>query len=137
MSPQGFSLGAFVAYGNANTTFQDALKADWMKNADGMGWPNKAEAAGVIKDYTMRADATLTATVPLIPQFMADENRAFNLPSPNPKKITPGSVKLVHVDTKTKEGTISFGEKKGDTYKSTTTAHTEFKVKNNRDAFKK
>ena len=109
-----FSFAALANYGNstaqAATNFQDAFIQDAKKYYAKAGYPSKDEM-GIFDE--IRPD--VTNTVSAIPEFVA------------------GFMK----DEETKTGTIQMGDKKGETYTSTTLAHDEMVVKNKRGPFKK
>lgn len=139
-----FSLAAFVAYGNScinnasgNTPdIQSAFKTDLKKAIAHAGYPSKDEIGIVdeINDFDM--SATMSKVPELVSGFMRDEKRSFDIPAAD-DNTTAATIKVVHVEEKTKEGTIMLGDKKGETYKSTIAAHDELAVKNRRGPFKK
>ena len=140
----GFSFASFVAYGNAtfnNTTgntptFQEAGKTFLKKAIAHAGYPNKDEI-GVIDTINDFDYSPITKVVPeLVSGYMRDEKRSFDIPAAD-KNTCAATVKVVAVEEKTKTGTIMLGDKKGETYTSTTAAHEELVVKNRRDPFKK
>lgn len=144
MTNKSFSFAAWVSYGNScinNTTgntpeIQTAFKTDLKKAIAHAGYPTKDEINVVdeINDFDM--SATLSKVPEIVSGFMHDEQRSFDLPSPA-KDTCAATVKVVSVPEKTKEGTIMLGDRKGETYKTTYSAHDEISVKNRRDPFKK
>lgn len=142
MTNKGFSMGAFIAYGNNKINnvsgndagIQTAFKTDLKKAIAHAGYPNKDEI-GIIDEIN---DFDMTNTLEKIPEivsgFMADEQREFNIPAAN-DKTCPAAIAVVHKDEETSEGVSKMGgvEKP---WKSTTLAHDELKVKNRRDGFK-
>lgn len=143
-SEKSFSYAAFCAYGNAcinnasgkTQDMQAAFRADLKRNIAKAGYPQKDEIGIIdtINDFDF--SETMRVMPDMISGFMHDEKRAFNLPAPD-KKTAPATLKVVAVGKKTKTGIIQMGEKKGQTYTSTTAAHEEVKVKNNTSDFKK
>lgn len=144
MTNKGFSLAAWVAYGNGcinnvsgNTPeIQTAFKSDLKKAIAHAGYPNKDEIGIIdeINDFDM--SATLSTIPEMVSGYMANEQRAFDIPAPNDNTCA-ATLKIVEVPETTKTGTITFGTNKGQTYESTVVAHEELKVKNRRDPFKK
>ena len=139
-----FSFGAWMNYCDSsinNTTgttpaVQEAYKKDLKKAIAHAGYPSKDEIGVIdqINDFTMD---NLAAEIPnMVSGFMKDTGRSFNIPAADDNTCA-ASIKVVAVDEKTKEGTIMFGDKKGESYTSTTSAHEELTVKNNRTPFKK
>lgn len=141
---KGFSFASFVAYGNScinnasgkTPEIQTAFKTDLKKAIAHAGYPSKDEI-GVIDEIN---DFDMSATMQKIPEivsgYMKNEQRSFDIPAAD-DNTCPATIKVVAVDEKVKEGTIAFGDKKGETYKSTVAAHEEVSVKNRRDKFKK
>lgn len=139
----GFSMAAWIEYGNSklnNATGKDleiqtAFKADLKKAIAHAGYPTKDEIGIIdtINDFDMTN--TLECVPQLVSDFMADTGRRFDLPAPD-KKTCPASISVVHCEKETKEGVSKLGgvEKK---WTSTIDAHDEYKVKNNRNSFKK
>lgn len=144
MTNKSFSYASFVAYGNScinNTTgntseIQSAFKTDLKKAIAHAGYPSKDEIGVIdeINDFDM--SATMSKIPDIVSGYMHDEQRSFNIPAAN-DNTCPATIKVVAVDEKVKEGTIAFGDKKGETYKTTIAAHEELSIKNNREAFKK
>lgn len=144
MTNKVFSLAAFTAYGNScinnatgNTApIQQAFKADLKKAIAHAGYPSKDEI-GVIDEIN---DFEMTNTLSKVPEmvsgFMKDEQRAFDIPAAD-SNTCAASIKVIAVPEKTKTGEIQLGDRKGETYTSTTAAHEEISVKNRRDPFKK
>ena len=142
MSKQ-FSYAALRDYGNAcfnNATgktphIQEAFRTDLKKAILKAGCPSKEEI-GIIDTIT---DFDMSETLRVMPEivvgFMRDEDRAFELPAAD-KKTAPASIRIADVEEKTHEGVIMLGDKKGETYTSTTKAHREYKIKSRTDAFK-
>lgn len=128
-----FSTPAWVQYGNAK--LQDALRADFKKNAAKMGYPSKDEI-GIVDETTLDATNTLSVIPATISGFMHDEGRSFDLPAPD-EKTAAATLRVDAVEEKTKTGTIMLGDKKGQEYTSTIAAHEEIKVKNRTKPFKK
>lgn len=138
-----FSLGAWVDYCNESindttgTTpeVQTAFKKDLKKAIEHAGYPNKDEIGVIdqINDFSMN---NVAAQIPnMVSGFINDTNRGFNLPACG-EKGCPATIGLAAIPEKTTTGEIKFGDKKGEQYSSTTTAHDEFFVKNNRKEFK-
>jgi hypothetical protein len=138
-----FSYAAFVAYGNAcinnangkTQELQDAFRADLKKNIAKAGYPSKDEIGIIdtINDFEMTA--TLKAIPSMVTGFIKDEDRSFELPAVN-DSTAAGSLYIDSVDEHTRTGVIQFGERKGETYESTTAAHDEYKVHSNTKPFK-
>lgn len=138
------SLAALAAWGNkaANNingttpeiqhAFHDVLKAG-IKKAN---YPS-CEAELAIIDEINDFDVTpLAEQLPnAIAKYMAEEKRAINLPAVD-DVTAPATLKLVHKEEVTNTGTIQMGERKGETYTSTTLAHDEYRVKSNNKLFK-
>lgn len=135
-----FSFDAFGKYMSAVATKDESVKTavstDFLKNLRAMGYPSKTEAEEVVKNFT---GWTFSETAKVIPNviggFMADEGKAFTIPSPN-KNTTAATISYVDKAEQTKTSKCSFGAHKGETITSTTKAHTEMKIKNNRNDFK-
>lgn len=139
---KGFSAASWTEYCNkvANKKESDtnkAVKTFVEKTVKQLGYPNKDEAHDIIQGYN---DYDLTPIAEVVPNmvsgYMQTEGRTFNLPAPN-KTSAAAKIGLRHVDQKTKTGTIMFGERKGQTYKTTVAAHDEYYVKNFAKVFKK
>lgn len=141
---KGFSFASFVQYGNAcinNATgntpgIQDAFKTDLKKAIAHAGYPSKDEIGIVdeINDFEM---PNVMSKIPeIVSGYMRDEKRSFDIPAADDNTCA-ATIKVVAVPEKTKTGTIMLGDKKGETYESTTKAHDELSVKNRRDPFKK
>lgn len=134
-----FSFAALANYGNSTATsavnLQNAFVDDAKRFYAKAGYPSKEEI-GILDE--IKPD--LTNTVSAIPQFVAgfmhDEKRAFEIPAAD-EKTAAATLNVVAVEETTKTGTITFGDKKGETYESTIAAHEEIKVKNKRGPFKK
>ena len=116
---------------------QAAVKTFVEKTIRKLGCPNQDEVHDVVQNYN---DYDLTPIAERVPYrvsgVMAEERMAFNLPAPN-AHTAPAAIKVRAVDRKVKEGTIQFGENKGQPYKSVVEAHEEIYVKNFTKAFKK
>ena len=116
---------------------QAAVKTFVEKTIRKLGCPNHDEVHDVVQNYN---DYDLTPIAERVPYWvsgvMAEERMAFNLPAPN-ANTAPAAIKVRAVDRKVKEGTIQFGENKGQPYKSVVEAHEEIYVKNFTKAFKK
>lgn len=143
MSKQ-FAFAAFVEYGNSciNNTrgntpeIQEAFRTDLKKAILKAGCPSKSELGIIdtISDFDM---SSILHEIPtIVTGFMRDEDRAFDLPAAD-KKTAPGTIRITDIEEKTREGIIMLGDKKGETYTSTTGAHKEYKIKSKTDAFKK
>lgn len=136
---KGFSFAAFANYGNSTATpaanFQHAFVQDAKKFYAKAGYPSKDEI-GILDEMTPDVTNTVSQIPELVVGFMHDEERSFDLPAAD-DKTAPATIKVVKVPENTTEGTITFGPNKGKTYKSTTKAHEEPKLKVKRDAFKK
>lgn len=131
-----FSIAAFAEYGRArNKAFQEAFKADTLKNLAKMGYPNKDEASEAVRTTDLCTDNTVSAVPQLIAGFMADEGRKFDIPSAG-KNIAPATIRLEEIPKKVTEGINQLGANKGKPYKSVTKAHTEVKVKSHNKDFK-
>lgn len=124
----------WVAY--AERQLQEQFRQDWLHNADVMGYPNKEEAPEIVAKTNLSCPHTLSAIGGTITGYMQNSKRGFELPSPD-EKTTSATLKIVAVDEKTTTGVQTFGPDKGKEYSSTTAAHEEFKVSNNRKPFKK
>lgn len=141
---KSFSFASFVEYGNAclnnvsgkTPEIQSAFKADLKKAIAHAGYPSKDEIGIVdeINDFDM--SATLQTVPQIVSGYMRDEQRTFAIPAAD-DNTCPATIGVRAIEEKTSEGTIQFGDKKGETYKTTTAAHEEAFVKNNRNAFKK
>lgn len=138
-----FSFGAWMDYCNSsinNTTgntsnVQDAFKKDLKKAIQHAGYPNKDEI-GVIDQINDFSIDNLAGEIPsMVSGFMKETERTFTIPAAD-ENTCAATIKVVAVDEKIKEGTIMFGENKGETYKSTIAPHEEISVKNNRKPFK-
>lgn len=133
-----WSLGAFAAYGKSTATpaanFQHAFVQDAKKFYAKAGYPSKDEI-GILDTITPDVTNTCGAIPELVAGFIHDEKRPFKLPAPD-NKSTSATIKLVHVDEKKSEGETKFGDKV-QKWTSVVKAHDEYKVKNNRDDFKK
>ena len=144
MTNKGFSLASLVAYGNGciNNTkgntpaIQTAFKTDLKKAIAHAGYPSKDEIGIVdtINDFDM--SATMEQIPNIVAGYMKDEQRSFAIPAGD-KNSTPCTVSVVHVDKKTTTGVNQFGPNAGKEYTSVCEEHEEYKVKNNRKAFKK
>ena len=135
-SNKPFSIAAFAEYGRArNKAFQEAFKADTLKNLAKMGYPNKDEAPEAVRTTELCTDNTVSAVPQLIAGFMADEGRKFDIPSTG-KDIAPATLRLEPIPKKVTEGINQLGPNKGQKYKSVTKAHTEVKVKSHNKDFK-
>lgn len=144
MTNKGFSLAAFVEYGNncfnnttGNTpTMQTAFKSDLKKAIAHAGYPSKDEIGVIdeINDFDM--SNTLSKVPELVSGYMKDEGRAFQIPAADDNTCS-ATINVVGVDEKVKKGTLNFGENAGKEYTSTTLAHEELTVSNNRKPFKK
>jgi len=131
-----FSIAAFAEYSRArNKAFQEAFKADTLKNLAKMGYPNKDEAPEAVRTTDLCTDNTVSAVPQLIAGFMADEGRKFDIPSAG-KNIAPATIRLEEIPKKVTEGINQLGANKGKPYKSVTKAHTEVKVKSHNKDFK-
>lgn len=134
-----FSSQAWRDYVNtssnpAPTEFRQAFRTDAIKYMDKAGWPSKDEQ-DILNTIEPDVSNTVNAIPSVISNFMADEDRSFNLPAPN-DNTAPATIKIVHRDEKTKTGTIMFGENKGSKYTSTTKEHDEMTAKSNTSKFK-
>lgn len=142
-SVKGFSMAAFIEYGNKKLNnvsgkdmeMQTAFKTDLKKAIAHAGYPSKDEIGIIdeINDFDM--SNTLECVPQLVSDFMADTGRKFDLPAPD-KKTCPATIYTQHVDEETKSGVSKLGgvEKK---WTSTIAAHDVVKVKNHTKAFKK
>lgn len=140
---KSFSFAAFVAYGNncinnVNGTtpeIQTAFKADLKRAIAHANYPSKDEIGIIdeINDFDM--SNTLEQVPKLVSGFMHDEQRSFDLPAPD-ENTAPATLRVDAVPEKVNEGTIQFGDNKGQTYKSVTAAHDEVKVKSKTKQFK-
>ena len=139
-----FSFGAWMDYCNSSinningntANVQTAFKKDLKKAIAHAGYPNKDEIDVIdnINDFSID---NLAGEIPaMVSGFMKETERSFNIPAADDNTCA-ATIKVVAVDEKTKEGTILFGDKKGETYKSTIASHEEVSVKNNRKPFKK
>ena len=89
MTNKGFSMSAFIAFGNGcinnvngNTPdIQSAFKTDLKKAIAHAGYPSKDEIGIVdeINDFSM--DNTLGAIPDIVSKFMHDEQRSFDIPA--------------------------------------------------------
>ena len=128
-----WSISDFINYGNSR--LQDAAKADWERNFKKMNYPNKDEYKEILDSTEMDISATLEAMPETIGGFVSETGRPFNIPAPN-DTTSSASIRIKDVEEKESEGTIQFGENKGQTWHAKTLAHSEFAVKNNSKKFK-
>lgn len=136
---KAFSFAALVAYGKSTaapaTNFQNAFREDAKKYYAKAGYPSKDEI-GILDEITPDVTNTVGQIPELVAGFMHDEDRAFNIPAAD-DNTAPASIKYAKIPEKTSEGIQTIGPNKNTPWKSTVKAHTEVKVKSNRDAFKK
>lgn len=130
---KAWSISDFIQYGN--NKLQEAAKADWERNFKKMSYPNKDEYKEILENSELDISATLEAIPATVGGFVAETGRAFAIPAPN-DETSPTTLKIKDVPEKESEGTIMFGENKGQTWKAKTLAHSEFSVKNNNKKFK-
>lgn len=136
-----FSEASFAKY--MNETFNDtnnesnaAVKTFVEKTISKLGYPNKDEVHDVVNNYNDYDLSPIAERVPAtVSGFLHDTERAFNLPAPD-ANTSPASIRVRHVEDKTKTGIIQMGDRKGEQYTSTTLAHDEFFIKNFTKAFK-
>ena len=142
-SVKGFSMGAFIEYGNGainnvsgkSEDIQTAFKTDLKKAIAHAGYPSKDEIGIIdeINDFDM--SNTLECVPQLVSGFMADTGRKFDLPAPD-KKTCPATIYTQFVPEETKTGVSKLGGAEKE-WTSTIAAHDVVKVKNHTKAFKK
>lgn len=137
-----FSMGAFVAYGNAalnnqkgkSSNLQEAFRADLKKNIAIAGYPTKDEIGIVDTIDNFTFENTLKQVPQLVADYMRDENRKFNLPAPD-GSCTDATIEIVHKETKTSSGVSKIGGVERP-WESTIKEHDEYALTNHRDGFK-
>ena len=139
-----FSMSAFVTYGNAalnnqkgkSSDLQDAFRADLKKNIAIAGYPSKDEIGIVDEINNFTFENTLKQMPQLVANYMRDENRKFNIPSPD-GSCTDATIEIVHKEKQTKTGVAKLGNGKDPIpWESTIKDHDEYALTNHRDAFK-
>lgn len=135
-----FSFDCFGKYMSKavekDTTVKEAVSADFLRNLKAMGYPNKTEAEEVVKNFKGWSFTDTAKVIPsMIGKFMVDEGKTFIIPAPN-ENTTPATISYTDIATKTKTSKCAFGAHKGETITTSTSAHSEMKVKNNRKDFK-
>lgn len=139
-----FSMGAFVAYGNAalnnqkgnSSDLQEAFRADLKKNIAIAGYPSKDEIGIIDEIDNFTFENTLKHVPQLVSDYMRDENRKFNIPAPD-GSCTDATIEIVHKDRQTKTGVAKLGNGKDPIpWESTIKEHDEFAISNRRDPFK-
>lgn len=134
-----FSFAAFVAYGNSDAKGAAELQKGFIEDAKKFfikgGCPSKDEI-DILNDIKPDMTHTISAIPGFVSSFIADEDRALNIPAPN-KNCSPASISIKHREEKTRTGVNQMGDSKGEQWTSTTAAHDEFYVKNNTSEFKK
>lgn len=142
-SNKGFSMAAFIEYGNKkinnvsgkDAEFQTAFKTDLKKAIAHAGYPSKDEIGIIdeINDFDM--SNTLEKVPELVSGYLADTDRKFDLPAVN-NYTCPATISVDHADEDTKTGVSKLGgvEKP---WSTTIAAHDFIKVKNHTKAFKK
>lgn len=139
-----FSMGAFVAYGNAalnnqkgnSSDLQEAFRADLKKNIAIAGYPSKDEIGIIDEIDSFTFENTLKHVPQLVSDYMRDENRKFNIPAPD-GSCTDATIEIVHKDRQTKTGVAKLGNGKDPIpWESTIKEHDEFAISNRRDPFK-
>lgn len=116
---------------------QDAFHVVLKKAIKKVQFPRDENELGIIDTVNDFDLSPLARQIPgLVTGFMHDEDRAFELPAVD-GKTAPGSLRIAEIPEKTREGVIMLGDRKGETYTSTTGEHNEYKVKSNTDAFRK
>jgi hypothetical protein len=142
MTDKGFSAASWANYCNkvANKQASDenkAVKTFVEKTVKQLGYPNKDEAHDIIQNFNDYDLTPIAEVVPgIVSGYMQTEGRSFNLPEAS-KTGTTAKIGIRHVDEKTRTGIVQMGDKKGQTYTSTVSAHEEYFVKNFTKAFKK
>ena len=134
------SMSAFVEYTNkkANEKGSDLNKAfekSFRMTVERNNLIPKEER-GILDNIEYVTDPVAEVMGQHITSYMRDEDRAFELPSPD-ERTAPATLKLVSKEKETKTGTIMFGPNAGQEYTTTIDDHVEFAVKNRRDKFKK
>ena len=140
---KGFSMSAFIEYGNAkinnatgkDATFQEAFKTDLKRAIAHAGYPSRDEIDIIDEINDFDISNTLECVPSLVSEFMADTGRKFDLPAPD-KKTCPATIYTEHVPEDVKTGVSKLGgvEKQ---WTTTIAEHDDVKVKNHRKDFKK
>ena len=134
-----FSFAALVAYGKSSATpasnFQNAFKEDAKKFYAKAGYPSKDEI-GILDEMTPDVTNTVSQIPEFVAGFMHDEDRAFNIPAAD-DNTAPATISFKKVPEKSASGVVTIGPSAGQKWESTIKAHSELKLKVNRDAFKK
>ncbi len=134
-----FSFAALVAYGKSTSApasnFQNAFREDAKKFYVKAGCPSKDEL-GILDEITPDVTNTVSQIPEFVAGFMHDEDRAFTIPAAD-DNTAPGTISYDKKAEKTTSGVQTIGPNAGKPWTSTIKAHSELKLKVNRDAFKK